>query len=112
MMHMTGNDGFGVPARGRRRGSWPTIALLELGGWLVVSPLVLSTTRVTTAMVSAVGSGLALVVLAAWARAARNPVPPLMIAMSFGLWLLVAPSFWEFRDGVDTWPLVPVPPRG
>jgi hypothetical protein len=94
---------------GDRRRSWATGALLVLGGWLVVSPLVLSTTRVTAGMVSAVGGGLALLVLAGWARAARNPVPPLAIAMSFGLWLLAAPSLWEFRDGVDAWELVPIP---
>jgi hypothetical protein len=98
---MNGNDGH------RRR--WATGALLALGGWLVASPLVLSTTRVTAGMVSAVGSGLALAVLAAWARSARNPVPPLAIAMFFGLWLLVAPSLWDFRDGVDAWELVPIP---
>ncbi len=94
---------------GGRRRSWATGALLALGGWLVVSPLLLSTTRVTAGMVSAVGSGLALAVLAAWARSARNQIPPLAIAMSFGLWLLVAPSLWEFRDGVDAWELVPIP---
>jgi hypothetical protein len=93
---------------GRRR-SWATGALLALGGWLVVSPLVLATTRVTAGVVSAVGSGLALAVLAAWARSARNQIPPLAIAMSFGLWLLVAPSLWEFRNGVDAWGLVPIP---
>ena len=94
---------------GGRRRSWATGALLALGGWLVVSPLLLSTTRVTAGVVSAVGSGLALAVLAAWARTARNQIPPLAIAMSFGLWLLVAPSLWEFRDGVDAWELVPIP---
>jgi hypothetical protein len=98
---MNGNDD--------RRRRWATGALLALGGWLVASPLVLSTTPVTAGMVSAVGSGLALAVLAAWARSARNPVPPLAIAMFFGLWLLVAPSLWEFRDGVDAWELVPIP---
>lgn len=92
-----------------RRRSWATGALLVLGGWLVVSPLVLSTTRVTAGMVSAVGSGLALLVLTGWARVARNPVPPLAIAISFGLWLVVVPSLWEFRDGVDAWELVPIP---
>jgi len=106
---MNGNDGTRAAGRGDRRRSWATGALLGLGGWLVVSPLVLSTTRVTAGMVSAVGSGLALLVLAAWARAARNPVPPLAIAMSFGLWLVAVPSLWEFRDGVDTWELVPIP---
>jgi hypothetical protein len=98
---MNGNDG--------RRRSLATGALLALGGWLVVSPLVLSTTRVTAGMVSAVGGGLALAALAAWARSARNLVPPLAIAVSLGLWLLVAPSLWEFRDGVDAWELVPIP---
>jgi hypothetical protein len=98
---MNGNDG--------RRHPWATGTLLALGGWLVVSPLVLSTTRVTAGAVSAVGSGLALAALAAWARSARNPVPPLAIAVSLGLWLLVTPSLWEFRDGVDAWELVPIP---
>ena len=94
---------------GGRRRSWATGALLALGGWLVVSPLVLSTTRVTAGVVSAVGSGLALAALAAWARSARNQIPPLAITMSFGLWLLAAPSLWEFRDGVAAWELVPIP---
>ena len=107
---MNGNDGIQATARGRRRGSWPTNALLALGGWLVVSPLVLSTTRVTAGVVSAVTSGLALAVLAAWARVARNRIPPLAIAVSFGLWLLAAPSLWEFGDGVDSPGLVPIPP--
>jgi tRNA A-37 threonylcarbamoyl transferase component Bud32/membrane-associated phospholipid phosphatase len=106
---MNGNDGIRAAGRGDRRRSWATGALLALGGWLMVSPLVLSTTRVTAGMVSAVGSVLALLVLAGWARAARNPVPPLAIAMSFGLWLVAAPSLWEFRDGVDAWELVPFP---
>jgi hypothetical protein len=107
---VNGNDGIRATARGRRRGSWPTNALLALGGWLVVSPLVLSTTRVTAGVVSAVTSGLALAVLAAWARVARNRIPPLAIAVSFGLWLLAAPSLWEFGDGVDSPGLVPIPP--
>jgi hypothetical protein len=107
---VNGNDGIQATARGRRRGSWPTNALLALGGWLVVSPLVLSTTRVTAGVVSAVTSGLALAVLAAWARVARNRIPPLAIAVSFGLWLLAAPSLWEFGDGVDSPGLVPIPP--
>jgi SPW repeat len=106
---VNGNDGIQATAPGRRRGSWPTNALLALGGWLVISPLVLSTTRVTAGVVSAVTSGLALAVLAAWARVARNRIPPLAIAVSFGLWLLAAPSLWEFRDGVDTG-LVPITP--
>jgi hypothetical protein len=56
------NDAVG-PTTGRdpSRRSWPANALLALGAWLVVSPLVL------------------------------------------------APSMWEFADGTDTWPLVPIP---
>jgi hypothetical protein len=89
--------------------SWPATALLALAAWLVVSPLVLSTTQVTGGLFSAVTSGLALAVLAGWERAGRNPVPPVMIAMSFGLWLLLTPTVWEFRDGLDTG-LVPITP--
>jgi hypothetical protein len=48
-------------------------------------------------------------VLAGWAMAARNRIPPLAIACSFGLWLLAAPSLWEFGDGADTG-LVPITP--
>jgi LPXTG-motif cell wall-anchored protein len=92
-------------------GSWAVNALLALGGWLVVSPLALSTTQVTACLVSAVTGGLALLVLAGWARVARNRVPPLAIACSLGLWLLLAPSMWEFGDGVDSDPgLVPINP--
>ena len=92
-------------------GSWAVNALLALGGWLVVSPLVLSTIQVTACLVSAVTGGLALAVLAGWARVARNRVPPLAIACSLGLWLLLAPSMWEFGDGVDSDPgLVPINP--
>jgi hypothetical protein len=106
---VNGNDGIGATEHGRRHQSWPTNMLLALGAWLVVSPLVLSTTRVTAGSFSAITSGLALVVLAGWARTGRNPIPPFMIALSFGLWLLLAPSLWEFRDGVDTG-LVPITP--
>jgi hypothetical protein len=92
-------------------GSWAVNALLALGGWLVVSPLALSTIQVTACLVSAVTGGLALLVLAGWARVARNRVPPLAIACSLGLWLLLAPSMWEFGDGVDSDPgLVPIAP--
>jgi hypothetical protein len=77
----------------------------------VVSPLVLSTTRITAGMVSAVGGGLAVAALAGWALAARNRIPPLAIACFFGLWLMLAPTLWEFRDGVDSGPgLVPIAP--
>jgi LPXTG-motif cell wall-anchored protein len=62
-------------------------------------------------MVSAVAGGLALALLAAWALLARNRVPPLVIACTFGLWLVLAPSLWEFGEGVDSGPgLVPIAP--
>jgi hypothetical protein len=87
------------------------MALLAVGGWLVISPLVLSTTRVTAGLVSAVAGGLTLAVLAGWAMAARNRIPPLAIACFLGLWLLLVPSLWEFGDGVDSAPgLVPIAP--
>jgi hypothetical protein len=104
-----GNDDLEVTARDRRHPSWPVMALLALGAWLLVSPLVLGTAQVTAGTVSAVSGGLALVVVAGWARVARNRIPPMLIAMSFGLWLVLAPSTWEFADGVDAWPLVPIP---
>jgi hypothetical protein len=88
MMTMNGTNVTGLAVPGRRRRSRPVMALLVVGGWLVVSPLVLSTSRVTTGLVSAVTGGLVLAVLAGWAMAARNPVPPLAIACFFGLWLL------------------------
>jgi DNA-binding transcriptional LysR family regulator len=59
-----------------RHHSWQLRALLAVGGWLVVSPLVLSTTRVTAGVVSAVAGGLGVAVLAGWALAARNQIPP------------------------------------
>jgi hypothetical protein len=34
----------------------------------------------------------------------------LLIALSFGLWLPLAPTMWEFADGTDAWPLVPIAP--
>jgi hypothetical protein len=111
MVAMNGNNGTGLAGSGGHRGSWPVYALLVVGGWLVVSPLVLSTTPVTAGLVSAVTGGLALAVLAGWAIVARNRIPSLVIACSFGLWLLLAPSLWEFSDGVDSAPgLVPIPP--
>jgi LPXTG-motif cell wall-anchored protein len=94
-----------------RRNDAQVMALVAVGAWLVLSPLVLSTTRVTAGMVSAVAGGLALALLAAWALLARNRVPPLAIACTFGLWLVLAPSLWEFGDGVDSTPgLVPIAP--
>ena len=101
----------GPPATTRHGELWPVEALLAVGAWLVVSPLVLSTIRVTAGAVSAVGGGLAVAVLAGSALVARNRVPPLAIAWFFGLWLVLAPSLWEFRDGVDSGPgLIPVDP--
>jgi LPXTG-motif cell wall-anchored protein len=94
-----------------RRNDALVMALVAVGAWLVLSPLVLSTTRVTAGLVSAVAGGLALALLAAWALLARNRVPPLAIACTFGLWLVLAPSLWEFGDGVDSTPgLVPIAP--
>ena len=110
-MTMNGTNGTGLAGAGGRRRSRAVMALLVVGGWLVVSPLVLSTTRVTAGLVSAVAGGLALAGLAGWAMAARNRIPPLAIACFFGLWLLLAPSLWEFGDGVDSAPgLVPIAP--
>jgi hypothetical protein len=104
------DNGTAAPDRGRR--SWPATAMLIIGAWLVVSPLVLGTSRVTAGATSAVTSGLALIVLAGWERVARNRVPPMLLALGFGGWLLLAPSMWEFADGTDAWPLVPIPPSG
>jgi hypothetical protein len=109
MMTMNGTHGTGLASPGGSRSSRAVIGLLVVGGWLVVSPLVLSTTRVTAGLVSAVTGGLVLAVLAGWAMAARNRIPPLAIACFFGLWLLLAPSLWEFGDGADTG-LVPITP--
>jgi hypothetical protein len=104
-------SGSRPPGTAGRHHSWPLRALLAVGGWLVVSPLVLSTTRVTEGVVSAVAGGLGVAVLAGWALAARNQIPPLAIACFFGLWLVLVPSLWEFRDGVDSGPgLVPLTP--
>ena len=52
-------DGSRPAGTAGRHHSWPLGALLAVGGWLVVSPLVLSTTRVTAGVVSAVAGGLA-----------------------------------------------------
>jgi DNA-binding transcriptional LysR family regulator len=82
-----------------RHHSWPLRALLAVGGWLVVSPLVLSTTWVTAGVVSAVAGGLAVAVLAGWALAARNRIPPLAIACFFGLWLCWSPRCGSSATG-------------
>jgi hypothetical protein len=108
---VNGNNRIEGAGRDRLRRSWPANVLLAVGGWLVVSPLILSTTRVTAGLVSGVTAGLALAVLAGWAMAARNRIPPLAIVCFFGLWLVLAPSLWEFSDGVDSTPgLVPIAP--
>jgi hypothetical protein len=111
MIQMQRTD-VGTTAPDRSRWSWPATALLVLGTWLVVSPLVLGIAGVTAGATSAITSGLALIVLAGWARVARNRVPPMLLALAFGAWLLLAPSMWEFADGTDAWPLVPIPPSG
>ena len=106
---MDGTHGTGTAAPDRRR-TWTANALLVLGIWLVVSPVVLGAAEVTAGLVSAVSSGVALVILSAWLRLAGNRVPPLLLALAFGGWLLLVPSMWEFADGTDAWPLVPIPP--
>ena len=110
-MRMQQPNGTEPAGTGGRHDAWPVAALLAVGAWLVISPLLLATTRVTAGVASAVTTGLALIVLAGWARMARNRIPPLAIACAFGLWLLAAPSMWEFADGVDSEPgLVPIVP--
>jgi hypothetical protein len=112
-MKMNGTNATGLANPGGRRSSWPVMALLlVVGSWLVVSPLVLSTTRVTAGLISAVTGGLVLAVLAGWAMAARNPIPPQAIACFFGLWLLMAPrcgSSATGRTALLGWS--PSPPR-
>jgi hypothetical protein len=107
---MNASDAFAVTAYDRRPGLWQTNALLTLGAWLMISPAVLGTGEVTAGAVSAVISGLALIVLSDWLRLARNRVPPLLLTLAVGGWLLLAPSLWGLADGRDAWPLVPIPP--
>ena len=95
-MQVHANEGIEAAARDRRRPPWPVTALLVLGAWLVVSPLVLGTAQITAGATSAVTSGLALIVLAVWAHVTRNRIPPMLIVLAFGGWLLLAPSLWEF----------------
>jgi hypothetical protein len=97
----------GEPGRQPRR--WQAAALQVLGVWVVVSPYLLHGVRDTPSVVSATLSGVLLLVTGAWARSARNPMPAYAIAMAVGVWLLLAPSFWQFGDGVTTWNLVPLP---
>jgi hypothetical protein len=68
---MNGNGDTWLARPGGPSGSWPVNALLAVAGWLVISPLVLSTTRVSAGLLSAVTGGLALAVLAGWAMVAR-----------------------------------------
>jgi len=113
-MTVNDNNGTGVEGSGGHRRTWRTwlvSAVLVVAGWLVASPLVLHTTRVTAGLLSAVTGGLLLAGLAGWALGARNRIPPLAIAWFLGLWLLLAPSLWEFGDGRDSDPgLVPISP--
>jgi hypothetical protein len=109
---MNASDAVAVTARDRHRRLWQTYALLTLGTWLVVSPYALGTAQVTAGAVSAMTSGLALIVLSDWLRLARNRVPPLLLTLAVGGWPLLVPSLWEFADGRDAWPLVPIPPSG
>jgi hypothetical protein len=111
MTTVNGNSSIGVERPGGHRSTWLVAALLVVGGWLAVSPLVLHTTRVTAGLLSAVTGGLLLAGLAGWVMGARNRIPPLAIAWFLGLWLLLAPSLWEFGDGVGSDPgLVPTSP--
>jgi hypothetical protein len=104
------NGGVEMRVGERRRPSWLANGLLVLGAWLVLSPMLLGTAQVTAGATSAVTSGLALMVLSGWTRVAHNRVPPMLIALAFGVWLLLAPSIWEFADGVDGYPLTPISP--
>jgi hypothetical protein len=111
MMTVNDNNGTGVEDSGGHRRTWLVSAVLVVAGWLEASPLVLHTTRVTAGLLSAVTGGLLLAGLAGWALGARNRIPPLAIAWFLGLWLLLAPSLWEFGDGRDSDPgLVPISP--
>jgi hypothetical protein len=95
-MNVQRSNSAGPTGPAGHRQSWPVEALLAVGGWLVVSPLVLSTT---------------LAALAGWASVAPSRIPPLAVASFLGLWLLLAPMLWEFSDGVDSDPgLVPIAP--
>jgi hypothetical protein len=101
------DDDTRITAAGRRTPPWQTYGLLALGVWLMISHLLLHDGLVTAALVSGLLSGLALVGLAAWAGAVHRPLTPWLFALNVGLWLLVVPSFWQFRDGADTWQLIP-----
>ena len=107
---MNASDAVAVTAYDRRPGLWQTSALLTLGAWLMISPVVLGTGQVTVGAVGAVISGLALIVLSDWLRLARNRVPPPLLTLAVGGWLLLAPLLWELAGGRGAWPLVPIPP--
>lgn len=107
---MKASDAFPVTAHDRRPRFWQANAFLTLGAWLMISPVVLGIGQITAGAVSAVISGVALVIMSDWLRLARNRVPPTLLAVAVGGWLLLAPSLWEFADGRDAWLLVPTPP--
>jgi SPW repeat len=92
----------------RRRPPWQTAALPVLGVWLLAAPHVLHGTLDTTGMVSATLSGVLLLVTGIWARLARNPAPAYALALAAGVWLLIAPTIWEFGDGTSSMGLVPL----
>jgi hypothetical protein len=97
------------PAGARReRPPWQATALLALGAWLVASPFALHGLLDTTGRVSATLSGVLLVVTGNWARLARNPAPAVALALAVGVWLLMAPTIWEFGDGTSSMGLVPI----
>jgi hypothetical protein len=92
----------------RARPPWQATALLVLGAWLVASPFVLCGFLDTTGTVSAALSGVLLLVTGTWARLARNPAPAYVLALAVGVWLLMAPTIWEFGDGASSLNLVPL----
>jgi len=104
-----GTAGPASGAPGRRPRASQAVALQVLGVWLLVSPYLLDGVRDTPSVASATLSGMLLVVTGTLARSARNPMPAYMIALAVGVWLLLAPTLWEFGDGVTTWNLVPIP---
>lgn len=93
---------------GRARPHWQAKASLVLGVWLVASSYVLHGFRDTTGTVSAILSGVLLLVTGNWAWRARNPAPAIALALAVGVWLLIAPAIWEFGDGASSLGLVPL----
>jgi hypothetical protein len=104
----TGTTESAPSAPRRARPPWQTATLPVLGVWLLVSPYVLHGSLDTTGMASATLSGAVLLVTGIWARLARNPAPAYTLALAAGVWLLIAPTIWEFGDGTSSMGLVPL----